>query len=383
MQPFINYSEVSPREFALDVCAGLRIELGVDLVPILTATSLSGPARRKAACLALAEAIIDRAHRQGYQDFLDDPTDPVENPETAGLLGLGQPADEIDTEPNFVVSQHNARILAGYQGSTLRDYVFTLTKRFENMANASSIGVLVAEMASAAVISVSVPAAVATVKALRAKQTLLAAMRTGITSIGMKTAIAAVAAVLVALLLYLLFENPKKILGFVFNDTDDNFVVDKWRYAEGDLHMEHGEMVTFMEDHSTGDLDSPKIQLKARDFYGDGDGDNVVYAGVYFADRNIGFRGAEGVMVFSSTSSNLMFAHQFAVPYTNDNGTNIRLLNGGRPADLSKLYRAMYDARRVRYDYTESGYRLTSTVDDARGGVVACITSIGVAAGTE
>jgi hypothetical protein len=101
----------------------------------------------------------------------------------------------------------------------------------------------------------------------------------------------------------------------------------------------------------------------------------VVFAGFYFADRNVGFRGAEGVMVFTSQASSLLFAHMFAVPYVNDNGTNIRYLEA-RPTDMSKLYRDMYDSRQVRIDTTSNSYRLTATVNDARGGVVGCIASI-------
>ncbi|MGI5211481.1 hypothetical protein [Plantactinospora sp. CA-290183] len=135
-------------------------------------------------------------------------------------------------------------------------------------------------------------------------------------------------------------------------------------------------MADFMEDHSDGNLDSPLVQLKQRLYFGEGVEDNVVWCGVYFADRNNGFRGAEGVMVFTSATANstLKFAHMFAVPYTNDNGTNMRLVSGD--GDLSKLYREMYDSRRVRVDLVDSGYRLTATVNDARGGVVACIASI-------
>jgi hypothetical protein len=274
----------------------------------------------------------------------------------------------------MALSESDANIVISYQGDQLKTYLFNLTKRFENMANAQSVGVLVAEMAAGSIISVGVPAAVMTVKALRAGQTLLAAMRTGVLGIGMKTVITAVVVVLASLLLYLLWENPKKILGMVLNNTAENLVVNRWDAGDGDLHMEHGQMVDFMQDNEDG-LNSPVIQVKQKLNFGPGDPDNVVFAGFYFADRNVGFRGAEGVMVFTSQTSSLLFAHMFAVPYVNDNGTNIRYLEA-RPTDMSKLYRDMYDSRQVRIDTTSNSYRLTATVNDARGGVVGCIASI-------
>ena len=137
--------------------------------------------------------------------------------------------------------------------------------------------------------------------------------------------------------------------------------------------VEHGQMVNFMQDNEDG-LSSPMLQLKQKLNFGPNDKDNMVFAGFYFADRNIGFRGAEGVVVFASKTSSA-FAHMFAVPYVNDNGTNMRLLSAPTD-DLSKLYRDMYDSRQVRVDATSGSYRFTSTVNDAKGGVVGCVASI-------
>ncbi|MGI5211480.1 hypothetical protein [Plantactinospora sp. CA-290183] len=213
MQPLVEYPNTSPREFALGICANLRTQFGVDLAPILTSPALSERAKRRTAAQALAEAIIDRAHQQRFPDFVNDTTDPADDENIRRLLGSDRVADTIDTEPNFSVTERNAQILMTYEGDTLKTYVFNLTKRFENMANATGVGVLVAEMAAGAVVAVGVPAGVATVKALRAGQALLAAMRSGVLSIGIKTVITAVAAVLIALLLYLVFENPKRSSG--------------------------------------------------------------------------------------------------------------------------------------------------------------------------
>jgi len=164
--------------------------------------------------------------------------------------------------------------------------------------------------------------------------------------------------------------------GMVINNTNDNLVVNKYRESNGHLHMEHGVMVDFMEDNEDG-LQSPKLQIKQRLNFGENNSENVVMAGIYFADRNVGFRGSEGVMVFTSTTTSLQFAHMFAVPYINDNRTNMKYL-AQAPSNLETLFRELYNENKVRVDFVSNGYRMTSTVNNPRGGVVACIAYIAV-----
>ncbi|MGQ7378966.1 hypothetical protein ACTGVF_11275, partial [Streptococcus suis] len=140
--------------------------------------------------------------------------------------------------------------------------------------------------------------------AWRGGATFLNALRAGITTLGMKTAITIIVIVLVAFLLYLFLENPKKVLALVFNDTAEDLVVTNWRAGVeggtgGNLYVAHGHMENFMQDHASGDLDSPIVQIRQRFFFEPNDPDNVVFGGIYFADRNFGLRGSEGVMLFT------------------------------------------------------------------------------------
>ena len=171
----------------------------------------------------------------------------------------------------------------------------------------------------------------------------------------------------------------------VINNTADHFVVKDWQKGtdgakNGDLFMQHGQMVDFMQDNENERLDSPKIQLRGKMSFGPDDPDNAVFAGIYFGDRNFGLRGAEGVMIFTSTTSSLRFAHMFAVPYFNDNRTNIRLITQD-VGDIEALYREMYNSAQVSVDRKEGGYHLRSSVNDPRGGVVGCIAAISREAG--
>ncbi|WP_430430591.1 hypothetical protein [Oceanicaulis sp.] len=371
-----HHGDVQPADFAMQVIERLNARYGVRLDLILTNPALSLSERRRTAQAMLIEAAVEQVSR-AEEDSNEEPSELA--PEFEAMLKAD--GDAVEIEPNYIVSEHNAEVIATYRGQDLYDYVFTLTKRFENMSAAKSEGQLAIEIVSGGLVSVGVPMAFYTIKALRAGSALLGAVKIGVTSLGMKTAIATVVIILVAFLLYLLLENPKKILGIVLNNTDQNFVVNNWRKgldgdSGSDLYMAHGEMKSFMQDNETGDLDSPKVQLKSRFFFSPGDPDNSVCAGVFFADRNFGFRGSEGVMVFSSKEkSDLRVALQFAVPYTKDNGTNIKTLDKA-PSDMDALFRDMYNGRKVHIARTEKDLRLESTVNDARGGVVALISCI-------
>ena len=359
----LNFNELVGRDFAKTICKDLEIEFDVDLLSILLSNEQSQKQKFRNAVTELSEVILYRVYENneelrqkwGEKDFHN-------------LLN-----DKIEIEPNIAISEEDALYLSDLTGEKLTQYLFTLTKRFENMSKAKSEAMLVAEMLTSGVIAVGVPCTILVIKGLRAGQTLSAAMLAGIKGIGLKTVMVAVVAVLVSLLYYLLWENPKKILGMVINNTDENLIVKDWETGKGDLFMQHGEMVNFMQDNEDG-LASDILQLKQRLFFGEGDKDNVVFAGFYFADRNIGFRGSEGVMIFSSKTSNMKFAHMFAVPYVNDNGTNIGPILGS--PNLEELYRNLYDHRKVRVDFIEDNYRYTSTVNDPRGGVIGCIASI-------
>ena len=369
-----TFDHLSPRQMALDVCARIQTRHNIDLAAIMSSPSLSYHDKRRMMIELLLSAKFAAEYQSGNEFFADDTeSDAADLAQVNNVL-----AEDTDIEPNISFPKKNAAVVRDYTGDELKTYVYNLTKRFENMEVAATPGQLALEIVGGGLLTVGVPMAVQTFKAYKAMGTaakLLPALKTGITKLGMKTAITAVVVVLVALLLYLFLENPKKILAFVVNETDHDFVVKNWKGGKGDLHMEHGHMADFMEDNQFGDLSAPKVQIQRMVDFGDDDPESFVFAGVYFANKNFGMLGAEGIMRFTSLDGSVCFAHMFAVPYFNDNGTNIGLQNSSS-ADLPKLFRTMYNARVTRRDIVEGGYRLTSTVNDPRGGVVAAIASI-------
>ncbi|HEY9132723.1 MAG TPA: hypothetical protein VIM98_13270 [Dyella sp.] len=367
----IDHGNATPRQVALEIIDNLDAHWGLDLRAIISNEALTENQRLKKLRARMLEAAlsgIDERHVDMGVETLATPHDALIQSVLAG--------EDIETEPNVSVTQHNYDIICGYQGQDVYNYVFTLSKRLESMSKAQTPGQLAVETLSSSLFTVGTAWAKLTWNAWRGGQTLLQATRTGITSLGIKTVVAVVVIVLAAILLYLFLNNPKKILGVIYNNTDEVLVVNNWNQKGGDLYMEHGEMVNFMSDHEDGNLDSPLVQIRNRYFFAPNDPENVIFGGIYFADRNFGLRGSEGVMLFSSKSSDFRVAHQFAIPYTNDNGTNMRKIPPG-PVNLSDLFRDMYNTRKTRVDTMTDGYRLLSTVNDPRGGVVGLVAAIG------
>ncbi|WP_041525019.1 hypothetical protein [Gilvimarinus agarilyticus] len=366
----IDHQNQTPKDVCLDITGRLNQRWNLDLIAILSNEAMSESDRLKKLRAVMLEAAISE-----LDQLSSDSGHKIIDKENDTLINQILAQEDIEIEPNVSVTRNNYDIIRSYEGQKVYDYVFTLSKRLESMANATTPGQLAVETVASSLFTVGTAWGKLTWNAWRGGQTLLQATRTGITSLGMKTAITVIIIVLAAVLLYLFLQNPKKILGVIYNDTDDMLEVKNWNKSSGNLHMEHGEMKNFMSDYSTGDLDSPKIQIRSRNSFGANDPDDVIWGGLYFADRNFGLRGSEGVIVFSSTTSSLMFAHQFAVPYVNDNGTFMQILDS-QPNDLSRLFREMYDKRQTRFDQSSSGIRMTSTVNDPRGGVVAAIGTI-------
>jgi hypothetical protein len=364
------YSHLTSRQFAEQILDSLERDLDVDLRPIFYDNSRSEEQRRHAVSARLMEAILARA--ENSPDRAEWASDAEENHKFLSAVGAG----EVDVEPNLTYTTENVDTLKDFRGDQIKDYLYSLTKRFENMSKVTNPAILAAQIVGGGMVSISIPMAVGTIQALRAGQTLLAAVRAGIANIGMKTVILAVVIILASLLIWLFLENPKKLLGLVLNDTDSNLVVNDWRKGVdgdtgGDLYMKHGSMVSFPLDYENGNLKKP-LQISKRDLVVGKPDESLVYGGIYFANKNFGGYGAEGVAIYSAQNGTAKFAQLFACPYSEDNGTTVRVMNGGT-TDLPKLYNEMYKTRKV-HDVTKSGaFTLSSTVNDSSGGVVGCI----------
>lgn len=287
---------------------------------------------------------------------------------------------DVEVEPNIFISRYNALVVRNYHGQKLVEWVQTILKSLEAMMSSTSPAAFAAQTLAGALLAVGVPMAVATVKNLWAGEALKSALTMAVQKVGLKSVLFAAGTAAASIIYFLLVSNPKKIIGLVLNDTDTHYYVPDWRksvngYYGGNLYMEHGTTERFMTAPLTDKIDSPEIQLKAR-LVANNDDETMVAAGIFFAEKKIGFYGAEGVFVFTpypGYGNDSAFAYQFAVPYSRDNRNNIDVHANGRIDNkdhISKLFRDMYNAAKVNVEKQAGNMSMTANVNDARGGKV-------------
>jgi hypothetical protein len=350
--------EVLPegRAVAAQVIASLRNDVGVDLQPIFEDEHLAAHEKIRRARTALFHALCVRG---GFDEQSFDMA-------------------AVDVEPNLFIEWREAGRVSQLTGPAVLQYVSTLTSRMEQMAKASGPDSLAKMIAEAGLASVGVSMMGETYAFLRGGQALQAALRLGIGRIGMASAVGAVVMVLAVLIYWFNEINPKKLLGVIINATSSALVVKNWRAGVdggrgSNLFMAHGTMKSFMQDYQSGDL-SKVIQINAR--FEVSDRERICSAGLFFADKNFGSYGSEGIMVLSATDDAFHLAHMFAVPYHKDNGTNVAFC-GRDLTDLEWLFRELYNQRGTRRQTYAGPYHASSTVNDARGGTVGCIAYVG------
>jgi hypothetical protein len=350
------------RELALQVLARLRDDVGIDLLPLFEDESLPEREKLRRARTELFHALCVRG---GFDEQAFD------------IAG-------VEIEPNTYVTFKEARRLSWLTGPAVFQYISKLTSSMEAASKAAGPESLAHLIIDAGLVSVGSSMMRETYVFLRGGQVLQAALRSGITRIGMASAIGCIALALVALVAWLIAINPKKLLGVIINGTASTIVVKNWRAgvdgAKGsDLFMKHGSMNSFMQDYEAGHL-SKVIQINARLDVGEGLDGRICAAGLFFADKNIGVYGAEGVMILTAGDGAFEIAHMFAVPYNKDNGTNISFVRGPFP-DLERLFRDLYNQRATRREIFNTNYAASSTINDARGGTVGCIAYVGPTSG--
>lgn len=297
-------------------------------------------------------------------------------------------ADDAELEPNIFISRHNARIVRNYQGRQVFDWVMSIKKSLEAMREATTTAQFVAQTLGGTIIAIGVPVAFKVAVELYAGKVLKEALTIAIKKVGLKSAVIAVVLALAAILFWILWGIPQKILGAVINDTDTDYYVPDWRtsvdgYKKGNLYMEHGTTENFPSDRLNGKEDAPEIQLKSR-FVDENDDDTMVAVGLFFADRKAGFRGTEGVYVFipyPEHGTDSAFAYQFAIPMTKDNRANIDTYAGGKITNkgvISGMFRSMYNQAGVDRSRTVGNMELTSHLSGSRGGEIcgiACVST--------
>ena len=363
MELITEYNNLSARDFAEQLLSDLKAAFGVDIRTIFEAPGLDDLQRLRQARIVLLDAIFSKAVREGYWHDWTADGPPDEEAQVERFF-----TGEVEIEPNISIIGSNLGTILGYRGEEIKTYLRTLAKRFENMTESKSAGQLAIELFAGGLLSVGVPMAYGAILAKLGGATLMAAIRAGVVSIGMKTAIGTVVVILVGFLYWLFWSIQKNALGLVINETGDHLLVKNWKKGTGprstgsDLYIGRGHMANFMVDHEQG-LSSPEVQIRARYDFGPNDPDNVVFGGVYFANRNAGLHGAEGVMAFTFKGTPTRRVGVFFIcPYTRSNGTYIGFATGAEET-AEQMYNRFWNGPRVPgVIVKQDGYTLQSYV---------------------
>jgi hypothetical protein len=362
------------REFAFMILGRLEENLGVPLRHIFEQNAEPNTIRRQ-----LREAVHAAVLKNSA---LEKPSEEWPNAgHTAHFTALLR-ADDINVVPDVAVTEHNLAIIKNYTGSDIHDYVKRVSNGLSLIKNGQTAGEVAAEIIGSGVAAFAIAMIIGTVKALRQGLAFRAALTVGVRAMGGISVVVGVAALIIGeLLLYLLMNNQKAFLGMVFNNTDLNLKVSDWRAGaggstSGDLFMNTGGMVSFMETHENENLDSPLVQMPARSFIAPGDPDNIVMGGIFAAEKNFGFYGTEGVMAFSDAEAKvpMRFYLLFACPYTLDNGVNV-MVTPATPSPKT-VFDDMYRGRGLDRGDMAQGYRFQARCNSKSGGDAAGIAII-------
>ncbi|MDQ0471790.1 hypothetical protein [Labrys wisconsinensis] len=280
----------------------------------------------------------------------------------------------VEFEPNFFITRENAEIISKYQGDSVLQYVGSLRKSLDLMASSDTVESLVASSLSTGVLIVGSAILIEVRIAMAAGTAFRAALLASLKSTGLKSAIATIVVLAAAILLWAIVGRKSKILGLVINDTDANFVVTNWRdgtqgYKSGNLYMTHGALKSFPVSHIGESLNSPEVQLNGRSYLEDGS--ILVAASMFYAEAKAGFRGAEGIFLFTDYDKQATgYAYQFAVPYTNANGVYLQPYWGGEMTkrdEINSLFRTMYDKRQTYLDGAYQNMIYRASINSSKG----------------
>jgi hypothetical protein len=353
------------REFALTVLARIQENTGLQLRPLFESDLTAEEIRSQVNELIVAYV------EQGVS--LEKPTPAW--PKAGGTVDVraalfGGAATNV--VPNVAVIEQRYEEVKGYHGPQIDAYLRRITNGLSLLKNGMSPGEAATDIVLTGLASFGAAMIWGTFSALAGGAALLPALAAGIAAMGSMTVVIGVALVIVAqILLFFLVFNKKIFLGMFFNNTDLSLSVGDWRAGtggafDGDLFMNTGSMTSFMETHETEYFDSPLVQVTARMLVAPGDADNLICAGIFCAEKKIGFYGTEGVMLFNSKEMpDLRFAFLFACPYIYHNGINVMI---GPPYSASSYFERLYERRGMNQHAFAAGFHMEAKAGSPWGG---------------
>lgn len=349
-------------EFATEIIARLEENLRVPLRGIVMVEDSVASIRRnfraavQTACLAMAE----REHAGNSEQLAA---------ARATILGV---TDAQNIIPTILVDKKNLASIRGYEGDQLSEYVKSVVNKLALINEGEKPEIVVLEILGAGLVGFGGAFAYGVIKGLVLKKILKEAVLMGVKAAGGVAAVVGVVAVIVLeLLIYFLHGNKKDFVGIIFNNSDENLVVDEWREGvdgadKGGLYMAHGYATGFMEVHLDGELSKPAVQLPSRALVG-GEEDTLINGGIYSASKNFGLRGSEGVFVLHPLANPLpRIAVLFECPYFEDNGVNVAI--DATVKSAKTYYDELDGSRGIDKSASGQGLELRARVGHPRGG---------------
>ncbi|WP_417815161.1 hypothetical protein [Thalassospira alkalitolerans] len=353
------------QKFGMGLIDYLENTFEVDLKSILFAENSNIKTIRSNATKTLTEAVRKYHTARGNSDWLS--TETASNNPGA-----------FEVTSNWFMTEDNALDYADLEGDEIIKQMQYISSNMSKMLESKDYGLASFYMFASGFLATTTGGAIAFIGSVLAGMTEAEAIAAGLSTLK-GGAIGTIVILVISMIIFFVFLRPAKALGFVVNNTDKNLIVDDFKSSSGDLFMNTGKMESFMQDkEDPSRVKSPWIQIHGKmPWLIDGKLRTGVFAGFYFAEkRDWALYGTDGAMIFSSTDGNLKFAHEFAVPYSASNGTNIKLLENDYSGNAKKVFSDLRQNQKKRVVVSTDDYELTSSINDTSGqecGIIATI----------
>ncbi|WP_028888073.1 hypothetical protein [Tenacibaculum ovolyticum] len=338
--------------------AELERAFNIDLQSVLFSNEGGYLKIKKQAIKVLVEGIDERNKKIGFTDLLSDGSEPVL------------------TSVNMSMPMQNLKTISSYKGTAIDQYYKDQGDHLSQMIKETSTRAMAKKIKGAGLFNISNIASLTTANALLDEIPLIGSIVKGIEAVPGKF-VSYISSAIISGIIWALGLRPSIVSGMIINGTDHNFSVINWQEhnKEGsDLYLNHGKLDDFMADHDSILLSSPDVQIMKRvDISETDEFEYMVFAGSYVARKDtslgFGFYGTEGTMIFTNDSKKhpVKFAHQFAVPYSASNGTNIELLDNDDSTPIKDINDKLYDERDEYVSKTSGNQELTSSINGKHG----------------
>lgn len=360
MNQFVQNKEIKSVETGYRLLSRLEDRFEVNLRELLFDDSKSLDVRKQLVAERLLEAVAAYHIRHGT--------------EWAAAGKASQPGD-LSVEPNPFFTAENAKGFASLRGDEIEEQLTLTSKRLADMLESKSYTEAALYCFLGGLVGVQVAGASGFLTAIAAGN-MIEAVATGLRWTK-NSAIATVVMLVVMFLFFFVFMRPAKLLGLVINRTSNDFVVRDYKNKGGDLYINTGKMTAFMNDNKDiGKVEHDQEKVQIHKMLPAPEVGAIVFGGWYFAEKHEGaWKGADGAMLFTSEDKKVNFAHQYAVPFSKKNGTNICMIDN--PEESTKaIFKRLRPKQSQNNDFTDGRYTLTSCVNSVHGQEVSLIASI-------